>query len=113
VFSAEVFRGGRVDAGKWPENLADLAEIETGLEILDKVENIALRVALRVPPAAAAVADDQHFALAAAIFEAVLGAFGSIELPWWRKLFEQDGAIDLGAQPLDFGIVSSHSCAPR
>src|SRR5271165_2985408 len=59
---ANSLREARADAGEFAQNLTGLPEIETGREMLDEVKNIAFRVAPRVPPSSALVADDQDLA---------------------------------------------------
>src|SRR5271165_3983962 len=68
--------------GERPQHLSYLAEIQARLEVLDESEDVALRVAVRVPPPCPAMRDDDDLACAAAIFEAALRAFLAIEQPW-------------------------------
>ena len=57
---AQSFQEARADACKFALNLMGLPEIETGREVLDEVkEDVAFRIAPRVPPSSTLVADDQ------------------------------------------------------
>ena len=82
-----------------------MAEVDPRLQALDQTKDIALGVAGRIPPAFAAVADNQDLALSAAILQAELGALLPVELPGWRCALEHDGAMHLVAQFLDFWVT--------
>src|SRR3984957_17712782 len=86
-----------------------MAEVGPRLQPLDPTEHIALGVTGRIPPAFAAVADNQDLALAAAILQAELGAFLPVELPWRRRALEHDGAMHLVAQVFDFRVAHGRS----
>jgi hypothetical protein len=75
---------------------------------LHEIENVALGRALRVPPAAAIMVDDQHLALLAAIFEGTARAFPPIQTPRRRPPFEQRGAIHPSAELLELRILGLH-----
>src|SRR5271166_2876225 len=62
----------RPDAGERAQRLADFAEIEGRLEVLDEAENVSLGLAVGVPPPCPAVCDDDDLASGATIFQAVL-----------------------------------------
>jgi hypothetical protein len=81
---ANCLREAWADAGEFSQNLTGLPEIETGGEVLDEVKDIAFRIALRIPPSFALMADDQDLAFFPPIFKAMMGAFLSIEPPWRR-----------------------------
>jgi len=59
---ANGLREAWADAGKFAQNLTGLPEIETGRKVLDEVKNVAFRIAPRVPPSSALMADDQDLA---------------------------------------------------
>ena len=59
---ANSFREARANAGKFAQDLTDLPEIETGIEMLDEVKDVAFRIAPRVPPSSALMVDDQDLA---------------------------------------------------
>ena len=69
---ANSVREARADAGKFTQNLTGLPEIEMGGEMLDEVKDVAFRIAPRVPPSSALVADDQDLAFLPPIFKAVI-----------------------------------------
>ena len=97
---------------EFAQDLADLAEIKARFEMLDKVEDVALGIALRVPPASALVVENEDFAASAPVFEAVFGALLAIDLPGRRLVFEECGAMDSFAQVLDLGVITRHvSCS--
>ena len=52
-------RGKLGEPDEFAQDLADLAEIEARFEMLDKVEDVALGIALRVPPASALVVENE------------------------------------------------------
>ena len=104
---ANGLREARADAGKFAQDLTGLPEIETGREMLDEVKDVAFRIALRVPPSSALVADDQDLAVFPPIFKAVRGALPSIKPPWRRQAFQQGGAMDRCAQLLYFWVIRS------
>ncbi len=91
-------RKGRRQPCEFAQALADMAEIDPRLQPLDEPEDVALGVAHGVPPAAAAVADDQDLALPAAILQAELRALLPVEPPGRRRALEHDGAMHLVAQ---------------
>jgi hypothetical protein len=62
----------RPDAGERAQRLADFAEIEGRLEVLDEAENVALGLAVGIPPPCPAVRDDDDLASGATILQAVL-----------------------------------------
>ena len=70
-----------IHADKPSQLAAHLAEIEVRIEVLHEVEDVALGRALRVPPAAAIMIDDQHLALLSAIFEGTARAFSPVQTP--------------------------------
>ena len=94
--------------GQGPQHLSHLAEVETRLEVLDESEDVALGVAVRVPPPCPAMRDDDDFACAAAVLEAALGAFLAIEQPWGRRLLEHGRAVDAGAQLFNLSLRVLH-----
>ena len=97
---------------EFAQDLADLAEIKARFEMLDKVEHVALGIALRVPPASALVVENEDFAASAPVFEAMFGALLAIDLPGRRLVFEERGAMDSFAQVLDLGVITWHvSCS--
>ena len=63
--------------------------------MLDEVEDVALRLAERVPPAAAVVADDQDLAFSAAIFQRTPRALSDVELPAADHALENRGEFTL------------------
>ena len=98
--------------GQGPQHLSDLAEIEARLEVLDESEDVALGVAIRVPPPCPAMRDDDDFACATAILKAALGAFLAIEQPRRRRLLEHGRAVDAGAQFFNFSLRVLHLASP-
>src|SRR5208282_786133 len=81
---ANSFREAWADAGKFAQNLTGLPEIETGRKVLDEAKNVAFRIAPRVPPPSALMADDQDLAFSPPIFKAVRRTLPSIKPPWRR-----------------------------
>jgi hypothetical protein len=61
--------------------LSHLPEVEAGVEVVDQVEHVALRLARRVPPAAAVLVDDQDLTVAAAVFLGAAGALVLVQSP--------------------------------
>ncbi len=97
---------------EFAQDLADLAEIEARFEMLDKAEDVALSIALRVPPASTIVVENEDFAASAPVFEAMFGALLAVDLPGRRLVFEEHGAMDSFAQVLDLGVITWHvSCS--
>src|SRR6185437_11919692 len=74
AIDAQGLRKGGGNADEPTKDLPDLAEIEVGIEMLHQIEHVALRRAMRVPPATAVVVDDDDLALAAAVFQGAAGA---------------------------------------
>ena len=66
--------------------------------MLDKSEDVALGVAVRIAPACPAMRDDDDL-------EAALKAFLAIEKPWWRRLLEHGGAVDADVQLLNCTVM--------
>ena len=66
---------------EFAQDLADLAEIEAWFEMLDKVEHVALGIALRVPPASTIVVVNEDFAASSPVFKAMFGALLAVDLP--------------------------------
>src|ERR1700733_465867 len=107
-FAAPCLFGDRkawLKAGEFAQALSDMAEVGPRLQPLDQTEHIALGVTGRIPPAFAAVADNQDLALSAAILQAELGALLPVELPWRRRALQHDGAMHLVAQFFDFRVA--------
>src|SRR5208337_778186 len=98
----------RLNSAQGPQHLAHLAEVETGLEVLDESEDVALGVAVRVPPACPAMRDDDDLARPVAVFKAALRAFLAIEKPWRRRLLEHGRAVDAGAQLFNLSLRVLH-----
>src|SRR5271166_1906374 len=96
------------DPGQGPQHLSDLAEVETRLEVLHESEDVALGVAVRVPPPCPAMRDDDDLASRAAVLEAALGAFLATEQPWRRRLLEDDRTVDGGAQVFNLSLRVLH-----
>ena len=104
----EGLREGGHYADEPPQLPAHLAEVEVRLEVLHEVENVALGRALRVPPAAAVMVDDQYLALLAAIFEGTTRAFPPVKLPRRRPPLEQRGTVHPSAELLELRILGLH-----
>jgi hypothetical protein len=51
------------------QDLADLAEVQAAVEVLDEIEDVTLRLTERVPPAAPVMDHYQDLALVAAVFQ--------------------------------------------
>jgi hypothetical protein len=81
-----------------------MAEGQSRFQPLHEPKNVALGVGRRIPPAFPAVADDQDFALAAAIFETEPSALLAVELPWRLVALKHDGAMHLVTQFFDFRV---------
>src|SRR5208283_6110841 len=101
------------DAGKFAQNLTGLPEIETGRKVLDEAKNVAFRIAPRVPPPSALMADDQDLAFSPPVFKAVRRTLPSIKPPWRRQAFQQGSAIHRRAQLLYFRVMRSHRFGSR
>src|SRR5580693_1153621 len=106
-------RKARLEACKFAQALADMTEVGRRLQPLDQTEHIALGVAGGIPPAFAAVADDQDLALATPVFQAELRALLPVERPWRRRALEHDGAMHLIAQVFDFQVAHGRSLRLR
>ncbi len=76
-----------------PQNLPDLAEVQAAVEVLDEVENIALRLTKRVPPAVPVMGDDQELALATTIFQGAASALADIQPPAAGHALQNGGAV--------------------
>src|SRR5271165_7316078 len=96
------------DAHEAAQDLADLTEVQTRVEVLHEVEHVALGGALRVPPAAPIVTDDQDRAVAPAVFERTPCALLRIELPSWDEALEQGGAVHAATKQRQLGIMAGH-----
>ena len=94
---------------EFAQDLADLAEIKARFEMLDKVEDVALGIALRVPPASALVVENEDLTASAPVFEAVFGALLAVDRPGRRLVFEECGAMNSFAQMLDLGVITWHA----
>src|SRR6266478_1742355 len=105
---AQGWREGGCDADEPSQLPAHLAEVEVRIEVLHKVENVALGRALRVPPAAAIMIDDQDLALLAAKFEGTACAFFAVQTPRRRPPLEQRGAVHPSAELLELRILGLH-----
>ena len=81
-------------------------KVRPGSRCRTRVKMSPLRVAQRVPPAAAVMVDDQDFALAAAVFEAAAGALRAVEPPDRRQPLQQRGAAHAGLQPFNLCVLS-------
>ena len=75
---------------------------------MHEVEDVALGRALRVPPAAAIMVDDQYLALLAAIFERTARAFFAVQTPRRRPPLEQRGTVHPSAELLELRILGLH-----
>ncbi len=80
--------------------------------MLGQAEHVASRLAHRVPPASAAVVDDQHLARAAAVFQALRRTFLLVEQPARLQALQQHGAAHARPQLIQFNILSAHRRAP-
>lgn len=87
-------REGRAQPGECAQDLADVAEVERRIETLHEVENVASRVARRIPPAASAMADDQDFTLAASVLQAGFCALLTVEAPGRRRALQNDRTME-------------------
>ena len=76
--------------------------------MLHELKDVALGVAVRVPPPCPAMRDDDDFACAAAVLEAALGALLTIEQPWRRRLLEHSRTVDAGAQLFNLSLRVLH-----
>src|ERR1700732_1855579 len=106
--AAQGLREGGCDTDEPSQLPAHLAEVEVRIEVLHEVENVALGRALRVPPAAAVMVDDQYLALLAAIFEGTARALPPVKTPRRRPAFEQRGAVHPSAELLELRILGLH-----
>ena len=106
--AAQDLREGGCDADEPSQLPAHLAEVEVRIEVLHEVENVALGRALRVPPAAAIMVDDQYLALLAAIFEGTARAFFAVQTPRRHPPLEQRGAAHPFAELLELRILGLH-----
>jgi hypothetical protein len=80
--------------------------------MLDKREDVPLGRAQRIPPAAAAVIDDQDLAGPAAEFQVAARAFRHVEAPDRRQPLQHHGAAHTGLQFVDVGVMSTHAASP-
>ena len=83
---------------------ADVPEIQAGVEVLHQVEDVALGLAERIPPASSVVVDDQDLALTPPVFQGAPSALAGVEL---QPLLRRGGAIHAGSVQLQFGIASN------
>ena len=77
VLSRKSLGKSRRDADEGTKDLADLPEVQTGIEELDQVEDIAFGGAMRIPPAATVVIDDHHLPWSRGDISARAGCFPS------------------------------------
>jgi hypothetical protein len=82
---------------EFSQTLADMAKGKRGVQTLNQAEDVAFGVAGRIPPAFAAVANDQDLALATTVLEAELRALFPVEFPWRRRALKHDCTMDLAA----------------
>ena len=104
-----MLRIGRLQAGEWSQHSPDLAEVQSGLEVLDEGQYVALGGAGRVPPASTLMSDEDDLAYATPILQTVAGALPLVELPSRRVTLEQDGAAQPCPQRLQLCIAAHRS----
>src|ERR1700733_15264630 len=90
-----------------------MPEAKPWLQPLHEAKDIAFSVARWIPPTTPSMADDEDLALAAPVLQAELRALFPVKLPRRRRSLQHDGAMHLGAQFLDFGVVSGHIRSSR
>ena len=95
----------RRDPDETAQHLSDLAEIETRLEMLNKGEHVALGAARRVPPAVAAMVDDDDLAWPTPVFQGVARALALVERPAAPELFKEGSTIHAAPEQLQLRVV--------
>ena len=102
----------RRNADETPQDLTHLAEVQAAVEVLDEVEDVALRLAERVPPTAPVMGDDQYLVLATALFQGVMRAFADIRYPANDHALQNDGTVHTAPEPLELDIVGHDAVRP-
>jgi hypothetical protein len=94
------------------KDLADLTEIQAGVEMLDQVKDVALGLAERIPPPSAIVVDNQDLSFSATMFQSAPRALAGVELPAMAHALEHGGAMHAGSEQLQFGVVEHGAVLP-
>jgi hypothetical protein len=78
-----MFRKAWGETDKWAEDLPHLSENQVGIEELHKTEYVAFGGAAGVPPASPLMGHQNDLPFAAAVLQAVAGAFLLVQRPRW------------------------------
>ena len=102
----------RRNADETPQNLAHLSKVQAAVEVLDEVEDVALRLTERIPPAPPVMGDDQDLTLGATIFQGAARALPDVQPPAADHALQNRGAVHAAPEQLELGIIGHGAVLP-